>query len=47
MQLLAGEEDATELAELSRGRLRAKLPAMQLAWFCQKPHQLVLEKDNV
>ncbi len=30
-QLLAGEEDATKLAELSRGRLRAKLPAMQLA----------------
>jgi transposase len=30
-QLLAGEEDATKLAELSRGRLRAKLPAMRLA----------------
>src|SRR5262249_9823003 len=30
-QLLAGEEDARTLAELSRGRLRSKLPAMQLA----------------
>jgi transposase len=30
-QLLAGEEDAEKLAALSRGRLRAKLPAMQLA----------------
>ena len=30
-QLLAGEEDAEKLAELSRGRLRSKLPAMQLA----------------
>jgi transposase len=30
-QLLAGEEDASKLAELSRGRLRSKLPAMQLA----------------
>ena len=30
-QLLAGEEDAERLAELSRGRLRSKLPAMQLA----------------
>ncbi len=30
-QLLAGEEDARKLAELSRGRLRSKLPAMQLA----------------
>jgi transposase len=30
-QLLAGEEDAGKLAELSRGRLRAKLPAMRLA----------------
>src|SRR5262249_40346523 len=30
-QLLAGEEDATKLAELSRGRLRSKLPGMQLA----------------
>jgi transposase len=30
-QLLAGEEDATKLAELSRRRLRAKLPQMQLA----------------
>lgn len=30
-QLLAGEEDATKLAELSRGRLRSKLPVMQLA----------------
>jgi transposase len=30
-QLLAGEEDAGKLAALSRGRLRSKLPAMQLA----------------
>jgi transposase len=30
-QLLAGEEDAGKLAELSRGRLRSKLPALQLA----------------
>lgn len=30
-QLLAGEEDATKLADLSRRRLRAKLPQMQLA----------------
>jgi transposase len=30
-QLLAGEEDASKLAALSRGRLRSKLPAMQLA----------------
>jgi transposase len=30
-QLLAGEEDAEKLAGLSRGRLRSKLPAMQLA----------------
>src|SRR5713101_3014275 len=30
-QLLAGDEDARKLAELSRGRLRSKLPAMQLA----------------
>jgi transposase len=30
-RLLAGEEDARKLAELSRGRLRSKLPAMQLA----------------
>jgi transposase len=30
-QLLAGEEEASKLAELSRGRLRSKLPAMQLA----------------
>src|SRR3954452_23020177 len=30
-QLLTGEEDAQKLAELSRGRLRSKLPAMQLA----------------
>src|SRR5262245_4953849 len=30
-QLLAGEEDATTLANLSRRRLRAKLPQMQLA----------------
>jgi transposase len=30
-QLLAGEEDADKLAELSRGRLRSKLPAMRLA----------------
>jgi transposase len=30
-QLLAGEEDAKKLAALSRGRLRSKLPAMQLA----------------
>jgi transposase len=30
-QLLAGEEDAEKRAELSRGRLRSKLPAMQLA----------------
>jgi transposase len=30
-QLLAGEEDAEKLAALSRGRLRAKLPALQLA----------------
>src|SRR5215813_7220563 len=30
-QLLAGEEDATKLAELSRGRLRSKLTVMQLA----------------
>jgi transposase len=30
-QLLAGEEDARKLAALSRGRLRSKLPAMQLA----------------
>ena len=30
-QLLAGEEDASKLASLSRGRLRSKLPAMQLA----------------
>jgi hypothetical protein len=30
-QLLAGEEDAAKLAELSRGRLRSKLSAMQLA----------------
>jgi transposase len=29
--LLAGEEDATKLADLSRRRLRAKLPQMQLA----------------
>jgi transposase len=30
-QLLEGEEDATKLADLSRRRLRAKLPQMQLA----------------
>lgn len=30
-QLLAGEEAATKLAARSRGRLRSKLPAMQLA----------------
>ena len=30
-QLLAGEEDAEKLAALSRGRLRSKLPAMELA----------------
>jgi transposase len=30
-QLLAGEEDATKLADLSRRRLRAKLPQRQLA----------------
>jgi len=30
-QLLAGEENATKLADLSRRRLRAKLPQMQLA----------------
>ena len=30
-QLLAGEEDAEKLAQLSRGRLRSKLPARQLA----------------
>jgi hypothetical protein len=30
-QLLAGEEDASKRAALSRGRLRSKLPAMQLA----------------
>jgi transposase len=30
-QLLAGEEDASKLAELSRGRLRSKLSAMHLA----------------
>ena len=30
-QLLAGEEDAEKLSALSRGRLRSKLPAMQLA----------------
>ena len=30
-QLLAGEEDAAKLAALSRGRLRSKLPAMELA----------------
>ena len=30
-QFLAGEEEARKLAELSRGRLRSKLPAMQLA----------------
>jgi len=30
-QMLAGEEDATKLADLSRRRLRAKLPQMQLA----------------
>jgi transposase len=30
-QFLAGEEDAKKLAALSRGRLRSKLPAMQLA----------------
>jgi transposase len=30
-QLLAGEEDAEKLAALSRGRLRSKLSAMQLA----------------
>jgi transposase len=30
-QLLAGEEDAEKLAARSRGRLRSKLPAMQLA----------------
>src|SRR3954464_4039581 len=30
-QLLAGEEDAEKLASLSRRRLRAKLPQMQLA----------------
>jgi transposase len=30
-RLLAGEEDAEKLAALSRGRLRSKLPAMQLA----------------
>jgi transposase len=30
-QLLAGEEDAEKLAGLSRGRLRSKLPALQLA----------------
>lgn len=30
-QLLAAEEDARKLAALSRGRLRSKLPAMQLA----------------
>jgi transposase len=30
-QLLAGAEDAAKLAELSRGRLRSKLSAMQLA----------------
>ena len=31
IQLLAGEEDATKLADLSRRRLRARLPQMQLA----------------
>jgi transposase len=30
-QLLAGEEEARKLAALSRGRLRSKLPALQLA----------------
>ncbi len=30
-QLLVGEEDATNLADLSRRRLRVKLPQMQLA----------------
>jgi transposase len=30
-RLLAGEEDAGKLAALSRGRLRSKLPAMELA----------------
>jgi transposase len=30
-QLLAGEEDAEKLAALARGRVRSKLPAMQLA----------------
>jgi transposase len=30
-QLLRGEEDAEKLSQLSRGRLRSKLPAMQLA----------------
>jgi transposase len=30
-QLLAGEEDAEKLAALARGRLRSKLPAMELA----------------
>ena len=31
-QLRAGEEDAEKLAALSRGRLRSKRPAMELAW---------------
>jgi len=30
-ELLAGEEEASKLAKLSRGRLRSKLPAMELA----------------
>jgi transposase len=30
-QLLAGEEEASKLAELSRGRVRSKLPALPLA----------------
>jgi transposase len=30
-QLLAGEEDVTKLADLARGRLREKIPALQLA----------------
>jgi transposase len=30
-QMLRGEEDAEKLSQLSRGRLRSKLPAMQLA----------------
>jgi transposase len=41
--LLGGEQDANALAELARGRLRAKLPALRRALAGRvKPHHLVL-----